>query len=296
MVLSLALCATTMISTLEPPSELCQCCSMSQAVANPKFHHPSHKLQHISQLGRGYRRQLWVVAYVNQVGNSSLLDEAFADIENSFEGGAEGADAVVLINEWSSLGELETTLDGVRRRFPDIPLGINYLGDTEEPYGFKDSFRLARTYNLQIVWTDFSGVDLIQEREPVNLHEIQTLRPENVFYASGIHMKYSTLRQAEKTIEESALQAMGWVDGVIVTGPKTGIPCDPMIALRARKVMHDYPLGVASGVNSENVHQIKDIVDFFLVASSLQNEAKRISTQKVKTLRLALGNELYKAV
>jgi predicted TIM-barrel enzyme len=259
----------------------------------PGYVHPIDKLKKISRLGNGYRRQLWVVAYVNQIGNSPLLEQAYADIDNSFEGGAQGADAVVLINEWSSLAELEVTVAGVRRRYPDIPLGVNYLGDPKEPYGFADSFRLASAYDLQIVWTDFSGVDLIQEREPVSLHDIQNVRPGHVFYASGIHMKYSTLRQPEKTIEESALQAIGWVDGVIVTGPKTGVPCNPELAARARHVLHDYPLGVASGVNSENAYQIKDIVDFCLVASSLQDGAKRISAEKVRNLRLALGAESY---
>lgn len=291
---NLAPCANSKTFNLEPLSIFCQIHQMSQSLRNSKYRHPLQKLQQISRMGSGYRRQLWVVAYVHQGGHSPLLEQAYADIENSLGGGAQGADAVILINEWSSLVELETTLEGVRRRFPDIPLGVNYLGDTQEPFGFKDSFRLASAYNLQIVWTDFSGVDLIHEREPVSLHEIQNLRPESVFYASGIHMKYSTLRQPDKTIEESALQAMGWVDGVIVTGPKTGIPCDPDVALRARKVLYDYPLGVASGVDSENVHQIRDIIDFYLVASSLQDESKRISARKVKALRLALGTERYK--
>lgn len=247
------------------------------------FLHPAAKLRQISDR----IKQLWVVAYVNQTGNDPLIEQAFADVEASIAG---GADAVVLINEWCSLAELEGTVHAVRERYPKLKLGVNYLGDPAEPYGYRESFRLARTYELQIVWTDFSGVDLINERAPVDLHLIQKERPPSVFYGSGVHMKYSTLQDSKKTIEESALQAMGWVDGVIVTGPKTGVACNPETALRARTVIGNYPLGVASGVSPENVHTLRDVLDFFLVASSLQDDGKRIVENKVRRLRQALDD------
>lgn len=228
-----------------------------------------------------------MVAYVNQEGGSPLFEQACQDIDASLEG---GADAVVLINEWSSLQELESTLEAVRRKYPQAPLGVNYLGDDAEPYGYRDSFRLAREYGLQIVWTDFSGVDLIREKPPVDLHAIEAARPPSVFYCSGVHMKYSTLLNPEKSIEASALQAMGWVDGIIVTGPKTGIAADPTKVRRAREAIGRYPLGIASGVSAENVHEIADSIDFCLVASSLQDPAKRIVREKVTRLRAALGN------
>jgi uncharacterized protein len=246
------------------------------------FQSPRAKLQHLFPQPR---KKLWVVAYVNQEGQSPLESQAFSDVEASLEG---GADAVVLINEWCSLEELERTLAAVRRRYPQAPLGVNYLGHEAEPYGYRDSFRLAREHGLKVVWTDFSGVDLIEEKPPVDLHAIEAERPAETFYCSGIHMKYSKLRNPAKTIEQSALQAMGWVDGVIVTGPKTGVPCDPAVARRARTVLGDYPLGVASGVTPENVQEIRELMDFFLVASSLQDAGKRIVRSKVEALRRAL--------
>ncbi|MBS1983323.1 MAG: hypothetical protein JST16_04050 [Bdellovibrionales bacterium] len=244
------------------------------------FLSPLEKLRRISP----HRHQLWVVAYVNQDGGN-LVDQAFADVDASLGG---GADAVVLINEWSSLAELESTMQAVRKRYPKIPLGVNYLGDEAEPYGYVDSFRLAREYNLCVVWTDFSGVDLIKERKEVSLHAIETLRPSETFYCSGVHMKYSTLIDPGKSIEQSALQAMGWVDGVIVTGPKTGVAANPEQVQRARSVMGDYPLGIASGVSVQNVAEVLPSIDFCLVASSLQNEAKRIQRAKVEELARAM--------
>lgn len=231
-------------------------------------------------------KQLWVVAYVNQKGDSPLLDEAFWDLENAMEG---GADAVVFINEWSSHEELKNCLDGVRKKYQG-PLGVNYLPKEASPdYGTIEAFSLAKDYSLQIVWTDFSGVDLIKEKPEISLHTIENQKCNEFFYCSGIHMKYSNLIDPNKPIEKSALQAMGWLDGIIMTGPKTGIAVDVDKLKRARAVLGNYPLGLASGVSPENAEQLAPHADFFLVASSLQKENFRIDGQKVKRLRRALG-------
>src|SRR5205814_3417167 len=140
---------------------------------------------------------------------------------------AGGADACVLINEYKVAGDdktkfppfsvLEACVAAARAKFPSFPLGVNYLGDDADPAGWAGSFRLAREHGLRIVWTDFSGVDLIREIPRADLHAIKAAQPRDVFYCSGIHMKYSHLLDASKTIEESALEATGWVDGIVVT-------------------------------------------------------------------------------
>lgn len=244
------------------------------------------KLRRISP----HKKQMWVAIHVNQTGNSPLRDNAVAELEAAMEG---GADAVILMNLRCQLAELEDVIQYVRPRYPSISLGVNYLGDDKEPYGYLDSFRLAREYNLQIAWTDFSGIDLIEERPEISLHQIEEARPESVFYCSGVHMKYSVLKNPSKSIEKSALQALGWMDGVIVTGPATGVACDPEIAKRARSVIGNAPLGVASGASAQNVHTIRDVVDFYIVASSLKGENNRIEREKVQDLREALGRERW---
>src|SRR4051794_8593845 len=72
------------------------------------FVHPLEKLRTIG----AHRRQLWVVTYVDRksAAGRGLVECAVADLEASFEG---GADAVVLIGEWCGLRELESTLAGI---------------------------------------------------------------------------------------------------------------------------------------------------------------------------------------
>lgn len=259
------------------------------------WQHPSDILASISKR----KKQIWVVSYVGQpVEGGKALDGTFADCQASIDG---GADAVLLVNEnmpegakktqFPKLPELEEAIKAVRAKFPDLKVGVNWLGDDEDPYGFRHGFRLAKENGLSVVWTDVSGIDLIKQAKPESLHEIANTRPPGVFYCSGIHMKYTTLLDPDKTIEESALQAMGWVDGVIVTGPKTGVASDPGQVKRARDVMGPrYPLGVASGVTAENVTAIRDQIDFVIVHTGIQ-EKHRIVAAKVKALRAALDGE-----
>lgn len=253
--------------------------------------HPSEMLAKISPR----KRQLWVCSYVGQpVANGTPIDGTLADCEATIAG---GGDAIVLVNEFilegvkktqfSSYADLEAAIKAVRAKFPDLKVGVNYLGDEGDPNGWKGAFRLAREHGLAFVWTDVSGIDLIKEAPPESLHDIAAARPPGVFYASGIHMKYTHLLDDGKTIEESALQAMGWLDGVIVTGLKTGVASDPGVVKRARAVLGTYPLGVASGVTAENVGAIKDSIDFFIVHTGIQ-EKHRIVTEKVAALRAAL--------
>jgi hypothetical protein len=237
------------------------------------FEHPAEQLRALSENAK----QLWVVSY-----GGSDTELALADAEASFRN---GADAVVF--ETSNVAAADKTLAAVRAAYPDAVLGVNYLGKSP---GAHEGFELARRHRLQIVWTDFSGVDLIKEMPEVSLHSIEKEHPPGVFYVSGIHMKYSTLLDPEKPIEKSALQAMGWVDGVVVTGKGTGQPTDPERARRARSVLGNYPLGAASGVSAENVHTILPYIDFALVHTSIATPDHKIIGSKVAELRAAMDD------
>lgn len=227
----------------------------------------------------GKKKQLWVVGYVN-----GTLEDYFKDTEESFNN---GADAIV----WESgdYKKLDEALAAIKKKYPDKTFGVNFLGPDEHLMTYKETFELAKKHNLQIAWTDFSGVDLIKEAPETSLHAIDALKPADVFYVSGIHMKYSTLIDADKTIERSALQAMGWVDGIVITGLKTGVATDPERAKKVRSVINNYPMGAASGVSADNVHTILPYIDFVLVNTSIADKNHRIIGAKVKSLRKALS-------
>lgn len=238
------------------------------------YEHPRSQLQKLSNK----KVQLWIVGYIN-----ATLEDHIKDLELSF---ANGADAIVF--ETSDYNKLDSQLTEIRKRFPKHVIGVNFLGSDSNLHSYKETFALAKKHKLQIAWTDFSGIDLIKEAPEVSLQKILAEKPADVFYVSGIHMKYSTLVDTTKTIEQSALQAVGWVDGIVITGPKTGVPTDPEKARRARSVIGDYPLGVASGVSAENVQSLLPFIDYALVNSSIADKNHRIIGEKVKALRAAM--------
>lgn len=241
---------------------------------------PRAKLRAISSRAK----QLWPVIYVDPANLASNLER---DIEASFEG---GADACV-IEIGKDIPALTKACEHARAKYPTAKLGVNYLGDDgDDKYGYVTSFRLAKEYGLEITWTDFCGVDLIKELPEVSQHAIEAARPANTFYVSGIHMKYGTLLNPDKTIEQSAYQAMGWVEGLVITGPKTGVPTDPDRARRVRQVVGSYPMGAASGVTAENFASIGDYVDYCLVNTSISDPDHRILVDKVRRLRQVMGS------
>ena len=250
---------------------------VSVAMPATTYIHPREHLQKLSK----NNVQLWVVGYIN-----SNLEDHIKDLETSF---SNGADAVVF--ETSDYLKLDDQLGEIRKRFPKHVLGVNFLGTDKKLHTYKETFRLAKKHNLQIAWTDFSGVDLIKEAAEVSLHQIESKKPSDIFYVSGIHMKYSTLLDSNKSIEKSAMQAMGWVDGIVITGPKTGIPTDPEKAKRARSVIGNYPMGVASGVTAENIESLLPYIDYALVNTSISDKNHRIIGSKVKALREAMNKK-----
>jgi predicted TIM-barrel enzyme len=243
------------------------------AWAAQPFVHPRDQLRALSS----NEKQMWVVSYMGS------LQDALDDLKASFDN---GADAVVFETNGIK-AEHQAILAEVRKQYPDAVLGVNSLGGNGVTSA-QNTFEICRRHKLQIAWTDFSGVDLIKEMPEFSLHSIESARAPGVFYVSGVHMKYGTLVDPEKTIEKSALQAMGWVDGVTITGKGTGQPTDPDRARRARAVLGDYPLGAASGVTPENVHTILPYIDYVLVHTGIATPQHRIVGEKVAALRAAM--------
>lgn len=250
------------------------------AVKEATYESPRKMLEKISK----HSKQIWVVGYTN-----STLEDAFKDLETSF---ANGADAIVF--EGGDYKKLDSYLGEIRKKYPKAVLGVNFLGPDEALNTFKETFELAKKHKCQIAWTDFSGIDLINEAPEFSLHEALSLKPADVFYVSGIHMKYSTLKDPTKPIEKSAVQAMGWMDGIVITGPKTGVATDPDRAKRTRGVIGDYPMGAASGVSAENVKSILPYIDYALVNTSISDKNHRIIGEKLKALRAAMDVKVEK--
>ena len=105
-------------------------------------------------------------------------------------------------------------------------------------------------------------------------------------------MKY-TKPLNKLTFPQAIGSALGSVDGINVTGPKTGIVADVERIKQAHDAAKGYPLGLASGVSVENIEPVLPYIDYVIVGTSLKEDDNdlRTSREKVWALR-SLINEL----
>ncbi len=248
------------------------------------------------------RVQLWVVAHVRaqkyalpdgKVDEARLLAGTLADADAAVRG---GADMLILINSRCDLPLYERLLRAVRERHPKVPLGISALA--YGPSNLTEGFRLAREFDAQMVWCEVVPGERIEYEDddgsykPADVisRELafktqQAFKPD-ALHTAGVHMKYT--RPVEgRSFEEDLRIALGSVDGINITGPKTGELADLQRIRTARKVAGEFPLGLASGVSLENVEDVLPYVDYVIVGTSLKRseDPLRVDEARVRALR-----------
>jgi predicted TIM-barrel enzyme len=246
--------------------------------------------------------QLWVVVHVRahktldeqgQVDEAKLLADALSSADAVVNG---GGDMIILINSRTDMPLYEKVIAAVRQRHPTFPLGISAL--SYGPSNLTEGFRLAAAFDAQMVWCEtvpdeqieFEDDDGSYTRADVTplalaLDTQARLKP-SALHTAGVHMKYTRPLDG-KTFEEAMQAALGKVDGINVTGPKTGELADVARIQAARRVAGAFPIGLASGVSVENVGDVIGLIDYAIVGTSLKfpDNPLRTSEARVRELR-----------
>jgi len=246
--------------------------------------------------------QLWVVVHVRghktlkedgTVDEQKLIDTAVANADAVVTG---GGDMIILINSRTEMPLYERVITAVRQKYPKYPLGISALN--YGPINLTEGFRLAKQFDAQMVWCEnvpdekieyedddgsYKPADVIPLK--LALETQQSLKPDAI-HTAGVHMKYTRPLDG-KTFEQAMEAALGKVDGINITGPKTAVLADIELVKTARRIAKDYVLGLASGVSTENIGSVVDFIDYAIVGTSLkyENDPLRTDPEKVKALR-----------
>lgn len=256
------------------------------------------KLKAISQ----NEKQLWVVVHIRanktqkadgSVDEAKLFADALANADAVVQG---GGDMIVLINSRTEMPLYERVIAAVREKYPEFPLGISALD--YGPKNLTEGFRLAQQFKAQMVWCETVPDERMEFEEddgrytpaeviPLDL-AIQTQharRPEAI-HAAGVHMKYTRPLDG-KTFEQAMSAALGKVDAINITGPKTAVLADLERVRTARRIAGSYPMGLASGVSVENIAEVVDLIDYAIVGTSLKmdQDPLRTDVSKVRALR-----------
>lgn len=277
-------------------------CATTSAIAPPSSpltaERAREKLRRIS----AKTVQLWVVAHVRahktlrpdgSVDEEALIQGAVRDADEALRG---GADALVLINARAELPLYERVIAAVRAKHPTAPLGLSALA--YGPENLTEGFRLAKQFQADIVWCEvvpdeafeYEGDDgryqpAVTTPRALALEVQARDRPE-AMHVAGVHMKYTRPTDG-LSFPEAVRRALGSVDGIVVTGPETGMVADVERIRTARAEAGAHVMGLASGVSVENVESVIPFIDFAIVGTSLKrsDDPLRVDGDKVRALR-----------
>ncbi|MBI5495417.1 MAG: hypothetical protein HY904_10365 [Deltaproteobacteria bacterium] len=253
-----------------------------------------------------HRAQLWVVVHVRAhktlradgtVDEPRLIETAVRNARAVVEG---GGDMVILINSRCEMPLYERVLAAVRAAFPQFPLGISAL--SYGPQNLTEGFRLAEGFHADLVWTEvvpgqgFEWEDDDGSYKPGAVTPVELalgtqarVRPA-ALHVSGVHMKYT--RPTDGRSFDTALRdALGTVDGINITGAATGVLADVERVRRARELAGAWPMGLASGVSTENIASVLPYIDYAIVGTSLKEPGDPLltSAERVRALRAAMN-------
>lgn len=168
-----------------------------------------------------------------------------------------GADGVFLIGHDVCFHELSVLYEAVRKQFPKIWVGINFL-DISCEEGLSELEAAAnRCRRLDALWID-------------GLPKRKLVVPSTVLVFGGVAFKYREPDLTGHALADACTRAFHSVDIATTSGDRTGsapsIEKLKSIKYHLRERMF---LALASGVDASNVSEFARFVDIFLVASSI---------------------------
>lgn len=194
-----------------------------------------------------------------------------------------GADGAFLINQGGMRTDEILALGETLRTSTSLPsLGINLLWHTSI-----GSLRAAKKHGFGALWTDNAGVD---EGAEVAARELTELRDEREHLQwEGIHfggVAFKGQREVphHELDTQAVMAALGGVDVVTTSGPRTGSPPKlPKIRLIS-KALGAHPLAIASGITPDNIDSYLPYARAFLVATGIEAEFGRLDPARTMAL------------
>jgi len=184
----------------------------------------------------------------------------------------------------------------IRRRLPDVPLGINVLrNDGRSALAVAHAVEAAfiRVNVLSGARVTDQGIiegiahDLLRDRAQLGASDVQIFADVDVKHSAPL---------AARPIEDEVADTVerGLADAVIVSGAGTGKPTDPQ-HVRAVKAAagEDVPVLIGSGVNDRNARQLIDAGgDGFIVGTAFKrggDVAAPVDAARVRTFLQSLA-------
>lgn len=163
----------------------------------------------------------------------------------------------------------------IKNNFPHLKIGVNHLG-----YSALESLYENLNYSLDLTWSDspiVTGTVISEEAKSI-AHELES--SEHLFFNS-VAFKYQRI---EKNIPQAVLNSQSLKFIPTTSGEATGKAADLNKLILMKKHLKDYPLGIASGLTPENVHEYTPFIEYGLVATGISENFHTFDSLKLKKI------------
>ena len=201
-------------------------------------------------------------------GVGHALSNARTAIEN-------GADGVILIGHRVDHCGMCEIYEQVRKQFPSIWIGINFLDIAAVENWVGICSVVKRCIGLNGLWIDGMPDEIISISASIEVF-------------GGVAFKYKDPNITGRQLADACEKAVRVVNVVTTSGNKTGGQPEISKLEEIREYIGgEFPFALASGVSAENIFKFLHAVDIFLVSSSIierRNGADYFVSNKVKEL------------
>lgn len=172
-------------------------------------------------------------------------------------------DGVFLINNYCSTEKLIEVYKEAKIKFSEKWIGLNILGNVFQ------SLILYRELQPSGIWIDDSGVFDDNVNIATFIQSIIAKWNIKSLYFGGICFKY---RDQPSNMKLTASNASKFMDVVVTSGNKTGEKIEMQKLQTIKKGIVNTPIGVASGIDENNIDEIGNDVDVFIVNTSISEK------------------------
>lgn len=171
----------------------------------------------------------------------------------------------------------------LKEKYPYHKIILNIL--QREP---QKIFETIKDTKIDAIWTDnarIPGIDRVDEHDnsAEKLLQRQQEQDTNILYFGGLDFKHQKKLSPEE-YPFAIQQAKKYLDVITTSGSATWVSADAQKVKHIKQLAGSHPVGLASGVTAENIHEYIANTDISIVASGISHDYRNLDTKKVAEL------------
>jgi hypothetical protein len=207
-----------------------------------------------------------VILPVIHLNHTEPAESALRNTKIARDSGADGVFLIVHSGNVLSI-QLHEIRNLVAEEYPGFFVGVNCLDLADLPeLVFGDSKKYG---NSDGIWSDYGGIS------PLGFCD-KAIKCDNVREESGYDGLYfgSVAFKGQDWVSDEDLYLVAqtakmFMDVIVTSGTATGVEANPKRVRLIRDGAGDHPLALASGISARNIDRYLELVDCFMVSSSI---------------------------